>query len=684
MNIRNLIYISAIFALIVLYSACKDDDKPSVQDVDEEKEAAITYSDDEECSDDIPAMDASEGGSPISDSFKAEESLSVQQQVAMVNILKVLAGIENVPTRFDQETYEPVYGISADPADPQTRAVLCESVDEADVAFRSIVGNDNLLTTTPDGYSLSLKNMPLLEDGNTLTLGTLTFHRGDGASEMGYVVVDIPCMPNLKQIQYLPSDALPMYNDALNSPYELGDLVYLPKGNKYCSGYYLCVRKPLYGVGGLLVHLCLNEPGDDETINLDGDNDGCWYPYNKSKGMATEKSFVKAYLAFLLNNKATTDNLKCYLDGKIVGRQPTLKDKKSHIFPEGFGNDNGYVYKSSDGRGARIRYDAAFGSYAWVPAYHYRISYYWYVPSYCDDWQYVADNSYTYVYDSDWEKHAAQYWNFTMNVITFENSPVPGAKIEYSPTKDTLTFLNDADYVAQEHLGQIYASNHRIYETVSKARAAGQTPIGVIVYVNDGSEFGNMVTEADEGYGHALVLALKNINGNPNLQWAPSNALDEYAFEQYVDQSTGAAAALSDFGGLYKTSVLAADGSPAAKAAIGFGMEVAPPEPKASKWFLPSAAQWLAMLCKPGLGGMPMPLESADFPTYVESGTKKAFDNINAHMKGNGVYTIGAGKYWSSSAYNATNGVYLTCLTYGTRLTYWRNTTAKVRSVLVF
>lgn len=673
-----------IMASMLALAACNnDDDKPAAT----EEEEALASADgvDAESETDESETDGfsqPEEGRTIAESFKDDEILPIQQQLATISILKTLAGLDEIPARFDLETFEPTIGATIDLSDPMNRALKCESIEQAEASFRSIVGVDQLITPTADGLEVNLADMPLMEDGTKLTLGRLTFHRGDGKSEMGYVAVNIPCIPNLKQIQYLPAEAFPPAN--AGSPYEIGDIVLVPQGT-YCSGYYVCVRKPLFGgSGGLLVHLCVNDPGGDETINLDGDNEGCWYPYNQSKGMKTESGHVEAYISFLLAKRAEIDNIKYFLDGKIKGRQPSLKNKKSHIFPEGFGNDEGYVFKSSDGRGARIRYYADFGSYAWVPAYHYRYSDYWYVPNNCKSWNNVSSNRYTYVYDSDWNKHYGECWNYTMNVITFrDDSPIAGAKIEYSPTNDTVSsFVNSAKYVTQEHVGDIYASNHRIYGTVAEARGAGQTPIGVIVYVNDGSEFGNQVTELEEGYGHALVLALSNCSGDPSLKWATSEPLNEYDFDQYINRNTGARAALTDFGGLNKTISLAYGGSPAATAAINY--QVTAPEPNTSKWFLPSTAQWLAILCAPGLGGMPMPEASAAFPTYIENNSRQAFNNINAKLKGSGVYTFGASKYWSSSAYNDNNGVYLTNLTYGTRLTYWSNTTAKVRPVLAF
>ena len=183
-----------------------------------------------------------------------------------------------------------------------------------------------------------------------------------------------------------------------------------------------------------------------------------------------------------------------------------------------------------------------------------------------------------------------------------------------------------------------------------------------MAYINDGSDFGNKVTEKDEGYGHGLVLGLQNLQGQASLRWNPGSgniASLDYDFTQYVSSTT---AALKNYSGLTMTMALQYADSPAALATREYGeggTEKYRTPVTASKWFLPSSAQWIAMLCKPGLGDAPMPSESNNFPVIVQSGSTSAFSNINSYLKGNGIYSIGGGLYWSSSARDGNKGIYL-------------------------
>lgn len=686
----NLLLLAMMAFGLTCFTACSDDDDNNGNSTEIPEGSNDEGSDVEASGDEVDEPMDDNGDEAVEDLTGDKLQLALQQQ-AVANILRILADVQKVELPLQQ--YEPVYGVVLDESKPYTRTVFCPSVGQAEAAFQAIVGNVELLKTTADGFSISLRDIPLAEDGTKVTLGTMAFHRGDGMREMGSIDVHIACIPHLIRIEFLPPEAMPD-NGSADSPYLVGDLIWLPKGNSkgYCSGYYVCVRQSVSGSGGLLVHMCEGEPGGDETINQDGDHQGCWFPYNKSKGMPTESGHVEAYISFLMTEKTYVDNLKFYLNGKIHDRQPQ-PGKVGHIFPGGFNNDNGYVYKSSNSKGARIFYNSDYTdeNYYWIFGGTYRRSWYWWVTNNCTsntDWsQYITSHTADYYKDNWWNDFISNCNPFTMNVITFRNNTIPGAILEYSPSTQNVTFENDAKFVTQSHLGWVYTSNNRLYETVKKARAAGQEPIGIVVYVNDGSDFGNRVTEKDgENYGHGLVLALSNCAGDPAMRWNPGSgsiAPIDYEFTQYVNKETGAKTALTDFGGLEKTMALNMAGSEAAHKALNFQVEA--PKPFATSWFLPSAAQWLAILCKPGLGGMPMPSNSDAFPTYMESGTKQAFANINQHLTGSGVYTFGGSTYWSSSAYSDKIGIYVTGNNGGTRLTYWNaSKKAHVRPIFAF
>jgi len=184
----------------------------------------------------------------------------------------------------------------------------------------------------------------------------------------------------------------------------------------------------------------------------------------------------------------------------------------------------------------------------------------------------------------------------------------------------------------------------------------------VLVYVNDQSDFGNLATEADNGYGHGLVMAYNNAS-TTSSRYNPRNAnivsLEEYmGFTQFVNKNTGAAAALTDGNGSDKTFYLAEKGSPAAQQACNFPVGSA-----GTGWVLPSTAQWIAILCGPNsLGGGKMHNGTGGMPVVLEYDGNHPFTRINSYIRTASRYTtLGTSdSFWSSSAYNAKVGIYVT------------------------
>jgi hypothetical protein len=589
------------------------------------------------------------------DQLTAEERYQSECVSVVLSVMQNLVGLESATPSVVDSVYKPTYGI---PFGELVRAVKCDSLSEAEQFFFSIIGLDKdkasqLVTPTPDGYVVSMKDLPILKDGKTFTLGTLTFHRENSGTRFGYVEVDIPCIPSLERIDFLPATAFP---DNAGSAYITGDLVYVSGSSGYCSGYYVCVSHTNHG--GKLVHMCVNEFGGDETVNFDGDDEGCWIPYNNRHGQTTTFEDCKAYVAFLINEQGKVQNIKYYLDGKLATKKPSRTGKMWHVFPEGFCNDLGVAFHSSDGRAAAIRYNAYYGDYAWVPAYDYRHSQYARVPHDCRYVGNVRDGNFKYVKDSQWDSHYGEMWNYTMNVIHFDDVPISGATLEFSATEKVI-LENDASQVSKKHLGWVYGSDDRLYETAQKAKAAGSTPLGIIVYVNDDkSDWGNKVTE---GFGNALVLSMRSTawsswNSQDDVLVDPEDVGETMEFTQYINNSTGMQAAKNDFGAVDKTNYLAALESPAAKSAETH----LPAAPKySSGWFLPTTAQWLAALCSPGLGGKPMPSGGSSLSINTSSGQAVTnIDNRFAYVGGDHQKLLG-NNYWTSSAHDEKTGVYI-------------------------
>jgi len=364
-----------------------------------------------------------------------EDKLKLDQQGAILSIIAALTGENNLDPLLDGGTYEPTYGTVLDKSNPFVRSYQSETVDEAEAAFRSFVSDDaRFITTTADGLSISLRNLPLLADGGTLTLGTLTFHRGDGSQRMGYVDVEIPAMPHLQRIDYIPQSGFPQN---AGTAYTKGMVVYYD-GTQYAKGYYLCVQGgDTYR--GTLVHLNVNEESG-QTKNLDGDSDGCWYPVNKDQGMPSTYEDVMAYVSYLSKNTKECTKIKNFLRGN-ASKKPSHSERIVDIFPQHFGeygdNGDGVVWRSSDGRPAHITYDSYFGEYRVVPAYNWRHCKYARIENWCTGTGQVSNKECKYTSDSDFRDEVWNGgWNFCMNVIRFYDDKIQDANVEYNAMRD--------------------------------------------------------------------------------------------------------------------------------------------------------------------------------------------------------------------------------------------------------
>lgn len=130
---------------------------------------------------------------------------------------------------------------------------------------------------------------------------------------------------------------------------------------------------------------------------------------------------------------------------------------------------------------------------------------------------------------------------------------------------------------------------------------AGVSVIGIIVYVNDGSDIGNALTEKNgDNYGHALVMSLRNVFstgkawGNKGTRYT-SNTITSPA--QTMEQSR--------LSGLANTQTINASGRTdmAAYAASQYRSGQSDDLSNTTGWFLPSIGQWIYTISKDGFGG---------------------------------------------------------------------------------
>ena len=192
------------------------------------------------------------------------------------------------------------------------------------------------------------------------------------------------------------------------------------------------------------------------------------------------------------------------------------------------------------------------------------------------------------------------------------------------------------------HLGWVYGSNGYLYPSADYAKGWYAKPMGILAYLNDGSDFGDKATEKASGAGHGLVLAL----------WDPSQDYlliqDDAVYPNPIGGSMDKGK--NDFDGLAKTKWLAANGSKAASKLSRIGATPA----GCTDWFIPSTGQWIAMLCTPGLGGAEIPSDQNLFTPFNINGAAK----VSRAMRANGGMML-MEKLWTSSAYNTTNIIWL-------------------------
>ena len=147
-----------------------------------------------------------------------------------------------------------------------------------------------------------------------------------------------------------------------------------------------------------------------------------------------------------------------------------------------------------------------------------------------------------------------------------------------------------------------------------------RTPLGLVVYVNEGASsrhpsaisgdaitsFANGVTEKDNHFGHALVIAKSDCpDTDDGVKWKTNDSkVTDSAFEQtWFDASTTEernALTLSSYNGIGKTSYMRNHSADFPVVGKIDAYATANPTVHASNWFLPTITQWIA--CFLGLG----------------------------------------------------------------------------------
>ena len=170
-----------------------------------------------------------------------------------------------------------------------------------------------------------------------------------------------------------------------------------------------------------------------------------------------------------------------------------------------------------------------------------------------------------------------------------------------------------------------------------------RTPLGLVVYVNKGASskhpsaitgddiiaFANGVTEKDNHFGHALVIAKSDCpDTDDGVKWKTNDSkVTDSAFEQtwFDDNPDRNALTLSSYNGIGKTSYMRNHSADFPVVGKIDAYATANPTVHASNWFLPTITQWIA--CFLGLGNSSSAyIYPLDGMTYYSDEVYDSFD----------------------------------------------------------
>lgn len=135
--------------------------------------------------------------------------------------------------------------------------------------------------------------------------------------------------------------------------------------------------------------------------------------------------------------------------------------------------------------------------------------------------------------------------------------------------------------------------------------------VGIVVYVNNhgrsyvSADLENAITEQDAGYGHGLVMALKN--AEVRVSWKGSADNRACLDENHRVTSPSEAMSVGAMSGISNTNaminVMGANANSAASRARNYANVAPVSTDHTSGWFLPSIGQWIYSISIDGFGG---------------------------------------------------------------------------------
>ena len=206
-------------------------------------------------------------------------SEQIMQREAVASVLSQLTGesfSDTTDVNFEGRTFEAAIGEVRNESRPSERSIMVRKAALAEGYFRSLAGGASaLVKETADGYVIDLTNLDCHSTGRKQSLGTLTFHRGSGADNVGYADIDIACIPGLQRISYKTSEQWGE-NARFRSPIGYGE-VFVGGGGRY----WICVREANgrnYLQAGVLINM---QPGKGDKwsyIISSGESWCAWCP----------------------------------------------------------------------------------------------------------------------------------------------------------------------------------------------------------------------------------------------------------------------------------------------------------------------------------------------------------------------------------------------------------------------
>ena len=174
-----------------------------------------------------------------------EEQVFLEDE-AIACVISSLTGEKTAD--FDGKTFKATYGEVLDQSNATERSMMVVSAESGEILFRAISGGSPLINKKGDGMELDL---------SARKFGKLTFHKGKGAN-VGYVDVDIRCIPGLSKITYKTEEQWGE-NSVFDPVYKYGDLV---KGVD--DDYYVVVMEESGSLPGFMARML---PGRGENVN---------------------------------------------------------------------------------------------------------------------------------------------------------------------------------------------------------------------------------------------------------------------------------------------------------------------------------------------------------------------------------------------------------------------------------